>query len=114
MFRTVMIAIAATLMLAGTAAADPIVGNWKTQKGATAAIASCGGAFCITLKSGQYNGKRIGTFNAGGAGSYSGKITDPESDKTYTGKATLSGNTLRMGGCVLGGLFCRNEDWTRM
>lgn len=114
MFRQLTLAAAATLMLAGIAHADPIEGNWKTKSGATAAIAGCGGGFCITLKSGEHAGKQIGTFNAGGGGNYSGKITDPANDKTYTGKATLSGNSLKMGGCVLGGLICRNENWTRL
>jgi len=114
MLRTFMLAGAACLMLGGAAFADPILGNWKTEKGATAAITSCGGAFCITLKSGEHNGKRIGTFNGSGGGAYAGKITDPANDKTYTGKATLAGNSLRMGGCVLGGLICRNENWSRM
>ena len=109
-----ILTLAATLTLSGLAHADPIEGNWKTKSGATAQISDCGSSFCITLKSGQYSGKRIGTFNADGGGSYSGKITDPAKDKAYTGKATLSGSSLKMGGCVLGGLICRNETWTRL
>ena len=34
------------------ALADPIEGNWKTKSGETAAISSCGGSYCVTLKSG--------------------------------------------------------------
>ena len=51
-------------MLAGAALADPIEGNWKTKTGETAAIAGCGGAFCITLKTGEYAGKSIGKMSA--------------------------------------------------
>ena len=40
-------------MLTGAAYADPIEGNWKTEAGSTAAIAPCGGSFCITLKDRQ-------------------------------------------------------------
>ncbi|TIN59305.1 MAG: DUF2147 domain-containing protein, partial [Mesorhizobium sp.] len=61
MSRKVSLALAATLMMAGAASADPIEGNWKTQAGSTAAIAG-GGAFSITLKSGKYAGKTIGSF----------------------------------------------------
>ena len=39
---------------------------------------------------------QIGTFKAEGNNSYSGKITDPEIDKTCPGKATLSGTSPRM------------------
>ena len=98
---------------AGAAYADPIEGNWKTQSGATAAITG-GGPFSITLKSGKHSGKRIGSFSASGNNAYSGKITDPDTDKTYTGKATLSGNSLKMKGCVLGGLLCKSQTWTRL
>lgn len=113
MLRKLSMAFAATLILAGAASADPIEGNWRTQSGATASIAG-GGSFSITLKSGKHSGKRIGTFSPAGSNAYSGKITDPDTDKTYTGKATLSGNTLKMKGCVLGGLLCKSQTWTRL
>lgn len=93
--------------------ADPIEGNWKTESGSTAAIASCGDAYCITLTSGKYTGKQIGRLS-GSDGSYAGKITDPKKDKTYSGKAALSGSSMTLKGCVLGGLICRGETWKRM
>ncbi|TIT18136.1 MAG: DUF2147 domain-containing protein, partial [Mesorhizobium sp.] len=52
MFRKVSLAVAATLIMASAAFADPIEGNWKTQSGETAAIGG-GGAFAITLKTGK-------------------------------------------------------------
>jgi uncharacterized protein (DUF2147 family) len=112
--RSILLAILASFSLTVAASADGIEGRWKTDSGATAEIASCGKAFCITLRSGQYNGKRIGRMSANGDQAYSGEITDPESDKTYAGRATLSGNALSMKGCVLGGLICRGQKWQRM
>ena len=94
------------------ALADPIEGNWKTKSGETAAISSCGGSYCVTLKTGEHAGKRIGKMS-GSNGSYSGSITDPSKDKTYSGNATLSGNTLKMQGCVLK-VLCRSENWSRI
>jgi uncharacterized protein (DUF2147 family) len=113
MFREMSLALAATLILAGAASADPIEGNWKTQAGETAAI-SGNGTFSITLKSGKYAGKTIGSLKASGDGKYAGNITDPASDKTYSGKATLSGASLKMSGCVLGGLFCKSQTWRKL
>lgn len=112
--RKILLTATAVLMSVGLAHADPIEGNWKTESGSTAAIDTCAGGYCITLKSGEHAGRQIGTFQPSGEGKYSGKITDPANDKTYSGKASLSGNALTMGGCVLGGLICRNETWTRM
>lgn len=93
-------------------AEDPIVGNWKTELGDTAAIASCGGGYCITLKSGKHAGKKIGTFS-GKDGSYAGKITDPDANKTYDGSLTVSGNALKMKGCVLK-IVCESQTWPRL
>ncbi|MBE7183677.1 MAG: DUF2147 domain-containing protein [Methylobacterium mesophilicum] len=112
---TRILALATGLLLSTALAhADPIEGNWRTKSGATAAIANCGGSFCITLKSGKHAGKKIGTFSASGDSAYAGEITDPNNDKTYSGKASLSGDNLKLGGCILGGLICRNENWSRL
>jgi uncharacterized protein (DUF2147 family) len=113
MFRKVSLALAAMLIVAGAAWADPIEGNWKTQAGDTAAIAG-GGTFSITLKSGKYAGKTIGSLKAAGDNRYAGNITDPANDKTYSGKATLSGSSLKMSGCVLGGLICKSQTWHKL
>ena len=99
MIRTLVLA-GALALAAGLAQADePIVGNWKTRAGDTAVIARCGGAYCITLKTGKYAGKKIGRLSGAG-GSYSGEITDPADDKTYSGSGTISGGSLKMQGCM--------------
>ncbi|AWI56427.1 DUF2147 domain-containing protein [Sinorhizobium fredii] len=113
MIRTLLVSAALAFGAAGAAyAAEPIVGNWKTASGATAEIAPCGGAFCVTLKTGKHAGKRIGNL-AGTDGSYSGEITDPESDKTYSGSGAVDGNSLKMKGCVLK-VLCKSQTWTRL
>ncbi|MGN6142516.1 MAG: DUF2147 domain-containing protein [Mesorhizobium sp.] len=113
MFRKAGMALAAILMVTGSALADPIEGNWKTQSGETASIAG-GGSFSITLKTGKYAGKTIGSLKAAGDNKYAGSITDPATDKTYSGKATISGATMKMSGCVLGGLICKNQTWHKL
>jgi uncharacterized protein (DUF2147 family) len=114
MFRRLGAAIAASILMTGAAFADPIEGNWRTEAGATAHISSCGSSFCIKLKSGKHAGKNIGKFKASGDGNYTGNITDPANDKTYSGKGNLSGGSLKMSGCVLGGLICRSQTWAKL
>lgn len=107
--------LTAAMTLATTTAgfsAEPIVGNWKTASGETAAIASCGGGYCITLKTGKHAGKRIGSMNGSGD-SYRGEITDPANDKTYSGAASIEGSSLKMQGCVLK-ILCKSQTWSRM
>lgn len=104
-----------SLLLAGAAgahAAGPIEGSWKTASGANAQIARCGSAYCVTLRSGKFNGKQIGRMSGSGE-SYSGEITDPETDKTYSGSGAVMGNTLKMKGCVLK-VLCKSQTWTRL
>jgi uncharacterized protein (DUF2147 family) len=114
MFRRISIAVAAAAMMAGAAYADPIEGNWRTEAGSTARISNCGGGFCITLISGNHSGKQIGKMSASGANAYRGTITDPNTDKTYKGKASVSGSNLTMSGCVLGGLICQSQTWKKL
>ncbi len=112
MIRVTILA-AALLVSAGTAfAEEPIVGNWKTVAGDTAAITPCSDSFCVTLKTGKYAGKRIGKLQGKGD-SYTGELTDPSEDKTYSGSGTVSGNSIRMKGCVLK-VFCKSQTWTRL
>ncbi len=114
MLRKTMTIAAALLLSAGAVYADPIEGNWRTQSGETAAIGNCGGGFCITLQTGKHKGKRIGKVSAEGGGQYSGSITDPANDKTYSGSASVNGGSMKMKGCVLGGLICRSQNWTKL
>ncbi|PHR20008.1 MAG: hypothetical protein COA37_16015 [Hoeflea sp.] len=112
MIRTLITAGAFVVAMAAPALADPIEGNWKTKSGETAAISSCGGSYCVTLKTGKHSGKRIGKMK-GSDGSYSGTITDPANDKTYKGSASISGKTMKMKGCVLA-VLCRSENWSKL
>lgn len=112
--RMFIVAAAAALVFsaASVQAAEPIEGNWKTASGATAQIAPCGGSYCVTLKTGKHAGKQIGKMS-GADGAYKGTITDPEADKTYSGSGKVSGNSLKMQGCVMS-VFCKTQTWSRL
>ncbi|KUP93714.1 DUF2147 domain-containing protein [Tritonibacter horizontis] len=118
-----------TLGLAGAAlAADPIEGTWQTEPddGAYAhvAMAPCGAALCGTITStfnanGAYQSPNLGKtlvidMVAQGGGAYEGKVWRPSNDKIYLGKMDLNGDTLRLRGCVAGGLICSKQTWTRV
>lgn len=111
--RRLGLATLAIVMTASTAFADPIEGLWKTEAGSTASVATCAQGFCITLKSGTYAGKRIGELTLTKPGRYEGTVTDPADDKTYSGKATVNGSTLKLTGCALA-FLCRTQTWARL
>ncbi|EUB95185.1 Protein of unknown function DUF2147 [Rhizobium sp. CF080] len=112
MMRRLMLVAALALAATGAQAAEPIEGNWKTASGETAVIGKCGTAYCVTLKTGKHSGKQIGKLS-GKDGEYSGEITDPADDKTYSGSGSVSGNSLKMKGCVLA-ILCKSQTWTRL
>lgn len=110
--KLITAAVLAAAFTAPAFAANDIAGNWTTQSGETAAITACGAAMCITLKTGKHAGKQIGSMS-GKDGRYRGTITDPADDKTYKGKASINGSSMKMSGCIAGGLLCKTQTWKR-
>lgn len=114
MIRQYAFATIAAAFLAGPAfAAEPIEGTWKRPNGTIIQYAPCGeNTYCGTVMTGEYKGKSIGSMSGTG-GSYKGKVNKLDEGKTYSGKASASGNTLSLSGCVAGGLICKSEKLTR-
>ena len=113
MFRKMSMAVAAAIVMTGAAvAAEPIEGTWKRSNGTLIQYAASGGQFCGTVMTGEYKGKSIGCM-AGSGGSYKGKVNKLDEGKTYSGKASVSGKTLSLSGCVLGGIICKSESLAR-
>ena len=107
--KTLLLA-AAAVMIAGTAFADDIVGNWRTGEGGSTKIAQCGSSFCVSVTAGEFAGRQIGKFDKDGD-RYRGRITDPANDRTYRGTAWFEGASLKMRGSFLG--IGRTDTWTR-
>lgn len=123
-----VLATLALMVAATTVAADPLEGLWKTQvdDGAFAhvQIAPCGAAFCGTIArtfngTGEYQSPNLGKtlvidMAPAGGGKYNGKVWRPSNDKIYIGKIAMSGDSLRLSGCVAGGLLCSKQTWNRV
>lgn len=119
---------ASLLVLASTnAMAADAKGIWiteKSDKGSSMAVEifDCDGKLC---------GKAIDVFDAPNRDSVGleiiknmemksdtdynkGKIYAPDTKKWYKSKMSLeSDDTLKVSGCLLGGLICRSQTWTR-
>jgi uncharacterized protein (DUF2147 family) len=136
-------AVAAALIgaaLLPSFAADPS-GTWKTEEGrATVRMADCGGALCGTIvalkepndpqtgkpkldKNNVDPGQRgrpiigiqiVSALTPAGANKWAGQIYNPEDGKTYNANVLLrDANTLNVQGCILGGIICKTQTWTR-
>jgi len=122
--KTLITAAALGFMTATAALADPVFGTWASPKSDAGAsfqvtVQQCGSSICgkITSIAGgadpAIKGRdMVWNMAARGGGEYKGKIWAPDTDKTYNGKMNLSGNTLKMSGCILG--ICRGENFSRV
>lgn len=110
-------------------AADPAVGIWQTEvdDGSFALIEMkpCGKATCgWMLKSYYDTGAEYQSENIGkqlvidmvnqGNGQYEGQVWRPSNNKVYIGKMEINGDSLRLKGCVAGGLLCSSQTWKRL
>lgn len=113
--KKTFVAAVAALMTMGVAAhaAEPIEGTWKRPStGTLVKYSGGGGKFCGTVLDGAHKGKSIGCMSGKG-GNYTGQVVALDEGKTYSGKASVKGNTMNLKGCVAGGLICKGENWVR-
>ncbi len=110
-------------------------GEWARPNGASKIhISSCGGSLCgklTWLREPRNDTKNPDTSKrsrpllgvqivqsmkpTGKANQWKGKVYNAEDGKTYTGFIELtSANKLKLEGCVMGGLICKGETWSRV
>ena len=118
----------ALMTAAGMAAADPLEGLWQTETddGAFAhvQIEPCGANFCGKIVRSFKDGTAFESPNRGktlvidmapqGGGNYEGKVWRPSNDKIYLGKIALNGDSIKLRGCIAGGLLCSKQTWARV
>ncbi|MCU0820734.1 MAG: DUF2147 domain-containing protein [Beijerinckiaceae bacterium] len=124
--KTTLLALGAAaigaLALPGAASAQEVLGTWLRENGESRIrLAKCGDAICGTvvwLKNPAESKSKVGQrvfydMKPNGSNSWAGQAFNPEDGKTYSGKMTLSGNSLTTAGCVAGGWICRSVSWAR-
>lgn len=108
-------------------------GTYLSESGETRVrIAKCGAAYCGTIVAVQGEAKdvnnsdpalrgrnlvgvrMISDIRPSGEG-FTGQLYNYKDGKTYTGKMSFAGgNAMKLSGCVLGGLICRSQTWTKV
>lgn len=130
----------ALILIAPARAADPL-GSWLTgDKKGKVHIVNCGGAICGTLswlaepndpdtkqpktdKNNTDAGKKsrpllgipiVLNMKPAGGEKWEGQVYNAEDGGTYTGSFTMTGaNSAELKGCVMGGIICKGQTWTR-
>ncbi len=122
---------ASLALLAAPASAQAIEGQWTNYKrNVVVQVERCGPAYCGRVieasAKAQEKARKGGTPKLVGTQILTG--LKPIGDGRYRGKAfvpkrnihatatvrQLSANVMQVSGCVLGGLLCDNEKWTRV
>lgn len=135
-FGSLMI-VAAMCAVASPVSAQSVIDNWLTEdRRAIVTIERCGSEICgrisrilveveanqrdlnnpnPRLRNRPIQGMRVlSGFRRDGDRYRHGQIYDPENGREYNARFSLIGaNTLRVTGCVLGGILCRSQDWLR-
>jgi uncharacterized protein (DUF2147 family) len=121
--KNVLMASALALSLLGASlttvaqAAESPFGNWKRPDGSTAKVWECGKKMCAKVTTGDKKGFNMfmdGIDQADPA-TWKGSMKHPKmgTGMTFNGTVKLAGNTLNVKGCMIGGMMCDAEDWTR-
>lgn len=110
---TAIASLLAVALCVPPAAAGSLDGTWLRPKtGKHVKSFACGGGLGLRV---VHSGKVIMCgAKSQGDGSYRGSLTSTEDGKTYTGIVTMGGNSLSLSGCVMGGLICKDETWSRV
>lgn len=131
--RMTLVLAALVAFAALPAAAQSPTGTFVSQSGDTRVrFADCGGQICGTivaargattdeknenpsLRNRALVGIRMITMRPSGANAWQGSLYNFQDGKTYSGRMTMpNANSMSLSGCVLGGLVCRSQTWTRV
>ena len=122
--RSIVRVITGALLLTAGAtlaqAADP-TGTWvRPSTGTVVKFYNCGENLCAKIVGVKDKSKQrtVGTVIMSGAAksgdnTWKGDLLNTEDGQTYNGVVTLSGGGLSLKGCVLGGIVCKGETWSR-
>ncbi len=137
--KTISLAVLGLLATTGFAfAADPS-GTWRLDNGKiTVKVRQCGGEICaniVGLKEPTYkDGKAkidkhnknpalrnrplmglavLSNMKPSGDGTWAGNIYNADDGRTYNATMTMSGNTMKLKGCVAG-IFCKTNTFKKV
>jgi uncharacterized protein (DUF2147 family) len=112
------LAIASTLAMAGVAVAGSVNGNWLRSNGAHVQAFDCGGGLGLKVTKSP-EPKKVGKTIMCGAkktaeNKWKGTVLNLDDGQSYSGYVVLNGDSLTLSGCVLGGLVCKDDTWSRI
>ena len=130
-FAAALLSVPAFSGVASAAGSDAPTGIWTNPKGSVRVrIQPCANSVCGTIvwanARAQEKARRAGTpqlvgtqlfreFRQTGANRWSGRVFVPDMGRTFSGTLRSTGpNTIVARGCLVAGVFCKSQNWTRI
>lgn len=133
LIRSTFIALAAVTALpaaATTAPATGVIGTWVNPRGSVHVVTgNCAGGLCgwvtwanpVAIRDARESGVQnlVGTallrdYLPTSAGRWQGQVYVPDMGRSFFSTIQqLDPNSLRISGCILGGLICKSQIWRR-
>jgi uncharacterized protein (DUF2147 family) len=112
-------AVAVSFGFASTAHAGSPEGTWlRPATGGHNEVFSCDGGIGIKVAKSAVADQIGKTIMCGatpdGENKWKGTVNNLDDGQQYTGFVKLDGDNLVLSGCVLGGLLCKDETWSRI
>ena len=115
--RAALTAIATAALITNAFAASPN-GTWLRGNGAHIQAFDCGGGLGLKVVKSPEAAKVGKTIMCGAKktseNKWKGTLLNLDDNQKYSGYVELSGGSLTLSGCVLGGIICSNDTWSRI
>jgi uncharacterized protein (DUF2147 family) len=109
---------ASALAVAPVALAASANGSWLRSNGAHIQAFDCGGGLGLKVTKSPEPAKVGKTIMCGakktGDNKWKGTVLNLDDGQQYSGYVELNGNSLTLSGCVLGGIICKDDTWSRI
>ena len=116
-FALATASVFATLGAASSAHATAANGTWLRSNGAHILAFDCGGGLGLKVTKSPEAGKAGKTIMCGakaaGPNKWKGTVLNLDDNQKYSGTVTLNGGSLTLSGCVLGGIICKDDTWSK-
>jgi uncharacterized protein (DUF2147 family) len=117
-FNFVVAFSASALAMTAAALAGSVNGSWLRSNGAHIQAFDCGGGLGLKVTKSPEPAKVGKTIMCGAKktsdNKWKGTVLNLDDGQQYSGYVELNGNSLTLSGCVLGGIICKDDTWSRI
>jgi uncharacterized protein (DUF2147 family) len=115
---TFVCASVATMAMTSVACAGSPNGTWLRSNGAHIQAFDCSGGLGLKVIKSPEAAKVGKTIMCGAKktaeNKWKGSVLNLDDNQSYSGYVVLNGNNMTLSGCVLGGLVCKDDTWSRI